>query len=132
MPHLVAPFTVVARPPADDPDAGQSPVLGLTVFDKVFAGGGLLGTSVVRMVSTGTEAGPLAYVALERVEGEVDGRSGAFVLRHVGAVTGTGLSLELAVVEGSATGALVGLSATGTIEHTADGARLELDYSLPD
>jgi hypothetical protein len=106
--------------------------VGRTTFDKVFAGGGLVGTSVVEFVSVGVETGPLAYVALERVEGELDGVAGAFVLRHVGTITTDGPVLDLSVVEGSATGGLTGLTGTGSIEHTGSGAVLDLDYALPD
>ena len=130
MPHIVAPFTVAARPAAEDPDLGADPVLGLTVFDKVFSGP-LVGTSLVRMVSTGVGGAPLAYVALERVEGELDGRVGAFVLQHVGTITSDGPVLRLDVVAGSGTDGLAGITGTGTIEHTEAGAHLELDYELP-
>jgi hypothetical protein len=130
MPHVVAPFTVTARPPEEGLGT-EPPVVGPTVLDKTFAGGALSGSSVVRMVSAAGADGPLAYVALERVEGELDGRAGAFVLRHVGTITASGPSLDLVVVGGSATGGLVGLTGTGTIVHGEDGPRLELDYALP-
>lgn len=131
MATIRAPFTITARPAAAD--AGTDlPVVGLTVFDKVFDSESLVGTSVVHMVSALGASGPLAYVALERVEGSLDGRSGTFALRHVGSITDGIPVLELTVVDGSGTGALVGLSGTGTIEHTADGAHLDLVYALPD
>jgi hypothetical protein len=129
MTSIVAPFTITPRPA--EPAGGPSPVVGRTTFDKVFAGGGLVGTSVVEFVSVGADSGPLAYVALERVEGELDGVAGAFVLRHVGTITAAGPVLDLSVVEGSGTDALSGLTGTGSIEHTASGAVLELDYALP-
>lgn len=130
MTRIVSPFTVAARPAADDPDLGADPVLALTIFDKIFSGP-LVGTSVVRMVSTGVGGAPLAYVALERVEGELDGRVGAFVLQHVGTITSDGPVLRLDVVAGSGTDGLAGITGTGTIEHTEAGAHLELDYELP-
>ena len=130
MTRIVAPFTVAARPPADDPDLGADPVLALTTFDKVFSGP-LVGTSVVRMVSAGAGGAPLAYVALERVEGALEGRSGAFVLQHVGTITSAGPTLGLEILVGSGTGALTGITGSGTIVHPTDGARLELDYALP-
>jgi hypothetical protein len=130
MPSIIAPFAITPRP-ASPGDGAAPPVVARTTFDKVFAGGGLVGTSVVEFVSVSTGTGPLAYVALERVEGELDGRAGAFVLRHVGTITADGPVLDLAVVEGSATGDLAGLSGSGAIEHTEAGAHLELDYELP-
>jgi hypothetical protein len=130
MPSIIAPFAITPRPASPD-DGAAPPVVARTTFDKVFSGGDLVGTSVVEFVSVATDDGPLAYVALERVDGVLDGRAGAFVLRHVGTITAGGPVLDLSVVEGSATGELAGLSGSGAIEHTDDGARLELDYELP-
>jgi len=130
MTSIRAPFTVAARPAEPVPDP-VLPAVGLTIFDKVFVGGAFVGTSVVHMVSTAAASGPLAYVALERLEGQLDGRNGAFVLRHDGVILDGVPVLELEVVQGSATGDLVGLTGAGTIEHTAAGAFLELDYELP-
>ena len=124
------PFTVTARPSSTPADT-DVPVVGVTTFDKVFSGPSLVGTSVVQMVSAVGGTGPLSYVALERVEGSLDGASGAFVLQHVGVVVAGVPSLSLAVVLGSGTGALADLSGSGTIEHTADGTFLSLVYSLP-
>ncbi len=129
MPRISAPFTIAARP-AEPAEPGGAPQVGRTTFDKVFAGGGLEGTSVVHFVSAASEAGPVAYVALERVEGVLDGREGAFVLRHVGAIVDGVPSLDLQVVPGTGTGGLAGLSGSGSIEHTESGARLELDYEV--
>ncbi|HET7902291.1 MAG TPA: DUF3224 domain-containing protein [Candidatus Nanopelagicales bacterium] len=127
MPSIVSPFTVVARPA--DPPAGQPPFVGRTVFDKQFAGP-LVATGVVEMVYAAGDDGPLQYVAIERIEGVLEGRSGAFALQHVGSMAGGVPTIVLTVVAGSGTGDLDGLSGGGTIVHTDDGARLELDYSL--
>ena len=124
------PFTITARP-SDAGAPGEIPVVGITTFDKVFADPALLGTSVVHMVSTVGGEGPLAYVALERVEAVLDGVEGAFVLQHVGAITAGVPVLALQVVPGSGTGGLAGLTGEGTIEHSGDGAFLTLTYSLP-
>jgi hypothetical protein len=129
MPSIRAPFTITARP-AEALEPGGTPVVGRTTFDKVFAGGALEGTSVVHFVSCGTDAGPVAYVALERVEGALDGREGAFVLRHVGTIVDGVPSLDLHVVPGTGIRELVGLSGTGSIDHTEAGAVLTLDYEV--
>ena len=130
MPTIRVPFSITARP--SDPEAlGDLPVVGLTTFDKLFSGPELLGTSVVQMVSVVGATGPLAYVALERVEGLLDGAHGTFVLQHVGAITAGVPTLVLDVVPGSGTGGLELLEGSGSIEHTGDGAFLTLTYSLP-
>ena len=130
MPTIRVPFSITARPSepvaSDDP-----PVVGITTFDKVFAGPGLTGSSVVRMVSAHDGNGPLAYVALERVQGRLGGVEGTFVLQHVGSISLGVPSLALVVVTGSGAAGLAGLSGTGTIEHDDDGAALALTYALP-
>ena len=130
MPTIRVPFTVTARP-SDPAILGDVPVVGLTTFDKLFSGTELLGTSVVQMVSVVGAAGPLAYVALERVEGSLTGVHGSFVLQHVGAITAGVPTLVLDVVPGSGTGGLELLEGSGSIEHTGDGAFLTLTYALP-
>ncbi len=135
MTTMRVPFTVSARPRGEPTDQSAQPpslpVLARTTFDKTFDAEPLVGTSVVEMVSAAAGSGPLAYVALERVEGTLDGRSGAFVLQHVGTVVDGVPSLDLRVVAGSGTGDLVGLSGRGTIEHADALAHLELSYELP-
>jgi hypothetical protein len=130
MPSIRAPFTISTRPGSLAPEA-EVPVVAGTTFDKVFVEGALIGTSVAQMVSVVGPEGPLAYVALERVDGLLEGRRGAFVLLHIGAVSGGIPSLELEIVPGSGTQELVGISGAGSIEHTAAGAHLDLDYALP-
>lgn len=102
------------------------------MFDKQFVSDTLIGTSVVHMVSALGADGPLTYVALERLQGSLDGRSGAFLLRHEGSIVERAPSLVLEVVPGSGTGALTRISGRGTIEHTDTGAFLVLDYLLPE
>jgi len=130
MPAIRVPFSITARP-ADPPD-GDVPVVALTVFDKTFVDGSFVGSSVVHMVSALGGDGPLVYVALERLHGSLDGRSGAFLLRHEGSIVEGVPSLMLEVVPGSGTDALARISGRGTIEHTDSGAFLVLDYLLPD
>lgn len=99
-------------------------------FDKRFEGG-LEAASVVHMlaVSTGVE-GSAAYVAVERVEGELDGRAGSFVLRHCGTLERGAQSLDLQVVPDSADGELVGLRGSMGID-VVDGEHFyAFDYRL--
>jgi hypothetical protein len=131
VPSIRVPFTLTARAESDSAALPlDPPALGVTTFDKQFEGEVLVATSVVRMVSVTGGEGPLAYVALERVEGSLDGRTGAFALRHIGSLVDGKPVLELLVVPGSGTGALAGIRGQGTIEHTQLGPVLELDYEL--
>jgi hypothetical protein len=130
MPTIRVPFAISARP-SEPVSPDGSPVVGVTTFDKVFAGPGLTGSSIVWMVSAHDGSGPLAYVALERVQGRLGDVEGTFVLQHVGGISLGVPSLALVVVAGSGSEGLAGLSGTGTIEHDDDGATLTLTYALP-
>lgn len=101
-------------------------------FEKRFDGP-LQARSVVEMLGYMTEIeGSGAYVALERVEGALDGRNGSFVLRHAGVMERGAQSLLLTVVPDSATGELTGLRGEMRID-IVDGQHVYgFDYRLPD
>src|SRR5262245_34002652 len=74
--------------------------------------------------------GSAGYVAIERVTGALHGRSGSFVLQHVGTMTRGAPDLNVRVVPDSGTGELVGLAGTMAIV-VADGKHsYELTYTL--
>ncbi|MBE2249576.1 MAG: DUF3224 domain-containing protein [Myxococcus sp.] len=129
MPTLTGSFdvTMQAEPPYDTRD-GVS--LGRARFDKRFHGP-LEATSVVHMLSARTPIpSSAAYVALERIEGTLDGKAGAFCVTHVGTMNRGADSLVISVVPDSGTGALTGLTGTMRI-RVVDGKHLyELDYAL--
>jgi hypothetical protein len=117
-----------AKPPFDDRD-GVS--LGLVTMTKTFHGD-LTGTSVVTLmvVSTPVEESR-AYVALERVEGTLEGRSGAFVAQHLAVSDRGRQSLSITVVPDSATGELSGLRGEMSIIVAPDGSHsYTFDYTL--
>jgi len=74
--------------------------------------------------------GSAGYVAMERVHGTLDGRSGTFALQHSGTMTRGEGQLSVTVVPDSGTGQLAGLSGTMSI-NIADGEHsYEFDYTL--
>ena len=79
-----------------------------------------------------TTEGSGAYVALERVEGTLDGRSGSFVLQHAGSMERGAPSLVVSVVPDSADGDLSGLRGTMRIDIVDGKHFYGFDYSLPD
>ena len=74
-----------------------------------------------------------AYVAIERVEGTLDGRRGAFALQHSGTMTkATGYAMDVKIVPDSGTGELTGIAGKLTILIAPGGAHsYKLDYTLP-
>lgn len=74
------------------------------------------------MAAGGTVPGSAGYVAIERVEGELDGRKGAFYLQHSGIMNRGEGSLKIQVIPDSGTGDLVGLTGEMKIINAPGGA----------
>ncbi|MEO8889658.1 MAG: DUF3224 domain-containing protein [Jatrophihabitantaceae bacterium] len=70
------------------------------------------------------------YVGYEQVSGTLAGRAGTFVLAASGEHSGGVARTDVAVVAGSATGALVGLRGAGHYAADAMEYTLELDYDF--
>ncbi len=100
-------------------------------LDKVFSGD-LQGTSEGEMLTAGSPAkGSAGYVAIERVSGTLDGRTGTFVLQHSGTMNRGALELSVRVVPDSGTDGLAGIAGTLDIQ-IVDGKHLyTFDYALP-
>ncbi len=127
--HASGAFDVKLNPlPAYDTSAGSK--LGRMSIDKQFHGD-LEGTSQGEMLSAMTDVkGSAGYVAIERVSGTLQGRSGSFVLQHNATMNRGEPSLSIIVVPDSGSGELAGLSGSMKI-IIADGKHFyEFDYSL--
>jgi hypothetical protein len=68
------------------------------------------------------------YVAVERVEGALDGRKDTFCLQRVGIMTRGAQNLSIAVVPDSGTGELTGI--TGTLNIKIEGGRHYYDFRV--
>ena len=112
-------------------DTAAAPKLGRMTIDKTFSGD-LQGTGRGEMLMAGTDVkGSAGYVAIERVNGVLHGRTGSFVLQHTGTMNKGAPTLSVTVVPDSGTDQLSGLAGTLNI-IIADGKhRYEFDYSLP-
>lgn len=113
------------------PQAPGGTPFARTVIAKRFHGD-LDATGEVEMLSARTAvAGSAAYVALERVEGTLCGRSGSFLLQHTGTMDRGRPSLAISVVPDSGTGGLEGLAGSMTIEITGGEHRYRFAGTLP-
>ena len=122
-------FQVEMTPEASEDRAGST--LGRLALDKTFHGD-LEGTSHGTMLTArGSVEGSAGYVALERVEGVLHGREGAFVLQHGGVMSADEASLSIRIVPDTGSGALVGISGTMEIERDGEVHRYTLAYTLP-
>ena len=131
MTHVAKGTFVVKLVPLVVEGQAEGGVLGRLSIDKEFSGD-LVGTTQGQMLSAGTAVkGSAGYVAIERVEGTLNGRQGAFVLQHTGTLNKGAPSLSVTVVPDSGTGELIGL--VGELKIIiADGKHsYEFNYSLP-
>ena len=111
-------------------DSAADPALGRLAIDKQFRGD-LEATSRGEMLSAGTSVeGSAGYVAIERVSGTLNGRSGSFVLQHNGTMNRGAAHLTITVVPDSGTDQLAGLAGTMSIA-IADGQHsYDFEYTL--
>ncbi|MGH3375373.1 MAG: DUF3224 domain-containing protein [Actinoallomurus sp.] len=99
-------------------------------IEKTFAGG-LAGTSSTDLITVTTGDTPRAYVAIERFEGTLGGRTGGFVLQHNAGGANGEPWLTWKITEGSGTGDLAGITGEGQIIIGEDGGHsYTLDYDL--
>ncbi len=122
------PFEVEISP--EEADESDGTTVGRMSLLKVFHGdleGASRGTMLTATTSVDGSAG---YVAIERVDGELDGRSGTFLLQHSGVMSGGEQSLTVLVVPDSGTGELEGIAGEMEIIIGEDGHRYQLRYTL--
>lgn len=105
-------------------------MLGRMSIDKQFHGP-LEATSKGEMLTAGTNVkGSAGYVAIERVTGTLNGKSGSFALQHFATMTRGAPQLTIIVVPDSGTGELGGLSGKLNIRIENGKHFYDLDYTL--
>jgi hypothetical protein len=111
--------------------AAEAAGVGRMAIDKQFEGG-LVGRSRGEMMHhmTATQ-GSGVYVAIERFEGTLEGKTGTFALHHTGLMRRGRASLEVSVVPDSGTGELAGIGGTMQILIEGETHSYQLDYELP-
>ncbi|ALI04786.1 DUF3224 domain-containing protein [Pseudomonas sp. FW306-02-F02-AA] len=115
--HPVAPGTEAAQ-------------LSRKAIHKTFQGDLVANSLGEMLASLSTVPGSAGYVAMERVEGNLAGRAGSFVLMHFGTMDRGQRTLTIQVVPDSGTGELEGLSGTMEID-IRDGQHFYLfNYQL--
>lgn len=127
MPTARGSFNVAieSEPPFFDRDGVK---LNVSVVRKEFSGD-LAGSSEGRMVAAHTAVpGSAGYVAIERFEGSLGGKSGGFVLQHHGLMSGGEAALTVAVVPDSGTGGLAGISGSLEIDNDSGQHSYVLTY----
>lgn len=121
-------FEVKTTPVAAD--GGDDSGIGRLTLDKKFSGD-LEGTSRGQMLGfrCATE-GSAGYVAMEKVTAKLGGRSGSFVLEHIGTMKRGTPEMNVSVVPDSGTGELTGISGTMVIIIAGGKHSYELAYKI--
>jgi hypothetical protein len=92
----------------------------------------LLATTVGQMHSATTEVkGSAGYVAIEKVEGVLNGKKGTFILQHTGIMNKGNRNPSVTAVPDSGSGELVGLDGEFSIIIAGGKHSYEFKYTLP-
>ncbi len=122
--------------PAEVSDFEKANDIARFTSDKTWHGD-FEGVSHVEMITGSTvSTGSMAYVAIERMAGKLNGRQGSFTFSHRASMmkgdTASAGELSITVVPNSGTGELTGLTGSLTIHIDAQGKHTwTFDYSLP-
>jgi hypothetical protein len=130
--HAEGPFEVKMNPlPADG--GSEAVALGRMALDKRYRGD-LDATSVGQMLALhGDGKGSAGYVAIERISGILQGRSGSFAAQHFGLMDRGDKTLRIDIIPDSGRGELVGIRGHMDIRIETGGAHFYvIDYTLPD
>ena len=130
MPRASGTFSVKISPQPAEPGVGDDSI-GRFGLHKQFEGA-LRGEALGQMLATRSPVeGSAAYVALDRFEGELDGRRGGFALAHRGLMDRGTPQLEVLVVADSGSGELEGLRGRLDIRIEGKAHFYDFDYTLP-
>ena len=129
MEHAIGTFEPTTTPQPGTAQDGDA-AIGRLVLSKTFQGD-LEGSGSGQMLAVRTAVeGSAGYVALERVTGTLQGRSGSFVLQHHGVMHRGTPSLSVNVVPDSGTDGLAGISGTMEIIIADGDHSYDFSYTL--
>lgn len=93
--------------------------------------GDMAGSALGEMQMSGQpQVGEAAYTAIESFMGGLQGRSGSFALAHLGLMSGGQQDLRIAIVPGSGSGELAGISGELALRIEAGVHFYELHYQF--
>lgn len=123
-------FEVQLTPQSPDAGAESAPI-GRMLIVKQYDGG-LEAESKGQMLAyqSGVE-GSAGYVAIERVNGTLDGRKGSFVLQHSGIMDQGDSQLTVIILPDSGTEGLAGIQGSMTIKIEDGNHYYDLEYLMP-
>jgi uncharacterized protein DUF3224 len=129
--HAKGTFEVKMAPQPAQEGVGDASI-GRMGLDKQYSGD-LEATGKGQMLAIRSAVeGSAGYVALEKVSGTVQGRSGAFALQHSGTMARGVPQLMVSIVPDSGSDELQGLAGTLTITQSDGKHFYDLEYTLRD
>lgn len=125
MHHATGSFEVTMTPRAAASDG-----IGRMTMTKTYTGE-LAGTSRGEFLSAGDPAaGSAGYVAIERIDGTLDGRAGGFVVIQSATMHKGARELHAVIAPGSGGGALTGITGRMAIRIEDGHHFYDLDYDI--
>jgi len=124
--HAKGSFDVTITPQESAPDAAVARMLLYKEFHgdlEAIAHGEM-------MAAHEPLTGAGVYVALDRVTGTLNGRSGSFLIAHRGIRNADGQELSIVIVPGSGTGQLTGITGSVGIEIVGKEHFYTLQYEV--
>ena len=130
--HATGPFDVKGALQKPDNPQAEASGLGRMSLDKQYHGD-LEAVGQGEMLSVLDKAiGSGGYVAIERVTGKLQGKTGSFVLQHNATMTRGVPEMNIIVVPDTGTGELTGISGSMKIRIEEGGKHFyDFDYTLP-
>ena len=129
--HAKGSFDVKVVPQKPDNPQEENAGISRMSLDEQFHGD-LEGSSNGEMLGFTTEVkGSAGYVAMERISGKLNGRSGTFAMQHNATMTRGAPEMNIIVVPDSGTGELARISGTLIITIIEGKHFYEFDHSLP-
>jgi hypothetical protein len=128
--HASGTFDVKIVPQKDE-GIGDA-TIGRMSIDKQYHGdleGTGLGQMLAGMAAEVKDSG--AYVAIERVRGTLNGRTGSFAVQHRGIMTRGAQDLVITVIPDTGTDELAGITGRMTIDIRDGKHFYAIDYTLP-
>lgn len=93
--------------------------------------GAINGEGLVEFLMSHAANGTASFVGMELVRGTVAGKSGSFVIQHVGTFDSGGARSAWYIVPGSGNGELAGITGKGSYIATGESVPVIFSYEFP-
>lgn len=130
MTKITGTFAVTLTPLESFATGQEGLKLGRLSIEKRFSGALNAESRGETFSAITTTPGSAGYVAVEQVQGELDGRAGTFALQHFGMMNRGESRLILEVIPDSGTGELTGLTGQMQIRNENGQHFYDFEYQL--